>query len=286
LGLLMIGVVIVQIPLADTATLTPLKDAQSSFSFPRSLDDIRNIRGSIVYRRSATYEGIQEDLMLEHPQMNAPLGLAAALSACMISAAASVYFEKVLKESNTPASLWTRNVQLSFYSLFPALFIGVVFVDGESMAKAGFFSGYNWIVWTTISFQAVGGILVALCVNYADNIAKNFATSISISLSLIASVWFFHFKVTGNFLVGTTIVILATYLYNSQDQPQPPPIRIHNYEKTTIDGGVNRTGDLSLKLPNGPVKSDSLATSRPSSPSGFSRLGASKGYFASKHREE
>jgi hypothetical protein len=37
---------------------------------------------------------------------------------------------------------------------------------------------------------------VALVINYADNIAKNFATSISILVSCIASVYFFDFKVT------------------------------------------------------------------------------------------
>jgi len=47
-----------------------------------------------------------------------------------------------------------------------------------------------------ILFQAMGGVLVAMCINYADNIAKNFATSISIILSFLFSVWFFDFKVT------------------------------------------------------------------------------------------
>ena len=124
--------------------------------------------------------GIQEDEGLINPQMNAILGLVAAISGCTVSAGASVYFEKILKDSNTPASLWIRNVQLAFYSLFPALFIGVMFVDGEEIAHHGFFVGYNWFVWVSIAFQALGGILVSLCVKYADNIAKSFAISISI----------------------------------------------------------------------------------------------------------
>ena len=47
-------------------------------------------------------------------------------------------------------------------------------------------------------FQAIGGIVVALCVAYADNILKNFATSVSILISFIASVYFFNFVVTRN----------------------------------------------------------------------------------------
>ena len=201
LGLLMLGVAIVQIPTADSGTLAPLKDAQSRFYFPRSVEEIRalgTVSTAPLYKRSATYEGIEEDMMLQHPRMNAPLGFVAAVVACIVSAAASVYFEKVLKESNNPPSLWVRNVQLSFYSLFPALFIGVVFVDGEEIAKSGFFVGYNSVVWTTICIQAFGGIAVALCVSYADNIAKSFATSISILISLCASIWFFDFTLTTN----------------------------------------------------------------------------------------
>jgi UDP-galactose transporter len=69
--------------------------------------------------------------------------------------------------------------------------------EGAAIAQTGFFAGYNWVVWTAILFQAAGGIVVALVINYADNIAKNFATSVSIVLSCVASAVFFGFKVTG-----------------------------------------------------------------------------------------
>jgi UDP-galactose transporter len=129
--------------------------------------------------------------------MNRSVGLLAVVVACAISGLAGVYFEKVLKDS-AQVTLWIRNVQLSFYSLFPALFLGVIFKDGAEIAKDGFFSGYNWVVWTAITFQACGGLLVALVVNYADNIAKNFATSISIIISFVVSVWLFDFTITVN----------------------------------------------------------------------------------------
>ncbi len=203
LALLMVGVAVVQIPASDP-TLAPFEHTRSSFFFPRSWSEWRHIGGSAaaplhnVHKRSATYEGIQEDESLTNPQMNAVLGFAAAIGGSTVSAGASVYFEKILKDSNTQASLWVRNVQLAFYSLFPALFIGVMFVDGEEIARHGFFIGYNWFVWTTIAFQSLGGILVSLCVKYADNIAKSFAMGISILVSLCASVWFFDFAVTTN----------------------------------------------------------------------------------------
>lgn len=212
LALLMIGVCIVQIPARDPA-LAPFEHTRSRFGFLQVLSAWRPLGSSAttrlhsVYRRSATYEGITEDESLINPQMNAMLGFAAAIGGSVVSAGASVYFEKILKDSNTQASLWIRNVQLAFYSLFPALFIGVMFVDGEEIAKQGFFVGYDWLVWTTIAFQSCGGVLVSLCVKYADNIAKSFAMGISILISLCASVWFFDFAVTTN--VGPKMIVIG-----------------------------------------------------------------------------
>lgn len=133
------------------------------------------------------------------PEMNSSVGLTAVLVACALSGLAGVSFEKILKESTSRnTSLWVRNCQMSFWSLFPALFLGVIWKDGEVIAKTGFFAGYNWVVWAAIVFQAMGGVIVALVINYADNIAKNFATSISIIISCVASVAMFDFEVTGS----------------------------------------------------------------------------------------
>lgn len=180
LVLLTIGVAIVQLPASGSSSAA----AQSSSGTNTNHN-----------RRSATYEGIHNDNSME-PEMNRTVGLIAVAVACTISGLAGVYFEKVLKGSS--ATLWVRNIQLSFYSLFPAFFIGVVFKDGSEIMQRGFFDGYNGVVWTAIAFQAAGGIVVALCVNFADNIAKNFATSISILISCLASVYFFDFVVTLN----------------------------------------------------------------------------------------
>lgn len=153
-----------------------------------------------------------------HDEMNRSIGLVAVVVACCLSGLAGVYFEKVLKGSS--ASLWVRNIQLSFYSVFPALFLGVLWKDGAKISEKGFFFGYNYVVWTAIFLQAFGGIIVALCVKFADNIAKNFATSISILISFLASVYFFDFTVTFNFIAGAALVIFATYLY-AMPSPQP-----------------------------------------------------------------
>ncbi|ORY12867.1 nucleotide-sugar transporter-domain-containing protein [Clohesyomyces aquaticus] len=273
LVLLVIGVSIVQFPHASEPTgMKDLKDTTSRMFWPRSIEELRALGSTAaaeLTKRSATYEGIEEDVAMQHPQMNSSVGLIAVLAACITSGVAGVTFEKILKESTSPtASLWVRNVQLSFWSVFPALFLGVIFMDGENIAKTGFFAGYNWVVWTAITFQALGGVVVAMVINYADNIAKNFATSISIIISFLASVIFFNFAITPSYLIGTMVVLFATYLYTNQDRVRPPPIRIADYEKTTIDGNpsyfdLEPTGRLA-KSPA--LRSGALSTSRPSTP--------------------
>lgn len=240
--LLIIGVSIVQLPRAAAPpSLQPLKTLETRSKFwPRSFSDLRTVGDEVakqLTKRSATYEGIEADVAMQHPEMNPSVGLAAVLIACALSGLAGVTFEKILKESTTPsATLWVRSVQLSFWSLFPALFLGVIFLDGEKISKTGFFAGYNWIVWTAISFQALGGVIVSLVINYADNIAKNFATSISIIVSCLASVYFFDFEITLSYFIGTMVVLYATYLYSTADGKPPAHPRIAAFEKTTVDG--------------------------------------------------
>ena len=200
--LLMIGVAIVSLPQADAGGLASSHHTHVYVS--RSLDSLREELGlwskpANLLKRSATYEGIEEDEMAMHgPGGSASAGLLATIGVCICSGFAGVYFEKVVKDAPKSTSLWIRNCQLSTYSLFPALFIGVIFVDGEQVARNGFFDGYNWTVVVSIIVQTFGAILGAFCIYYADNIAKNFAISISMVLSSLLSFFFFDLDATGN----------------------------------------------------------------------------------------
>ena len=201
LALLMFGVALVQFPTSQYPAAAGAWHEVHKLHFPRSMEELRHWRQSTAMslnRRSATYEGIEEDMLIQNQERDSALGLAAAILSCSASALGSVYFEKVLKEATGKVSIWIRNVQLSIYSIVPSLFIGVIFVDGENISKNGFFVGYNWIVWQVITLQALGGILVALAIHYTNNIAKSFATSLSILLSLCLSMIFFDFTITLN----------------------------------------------------------------------------------------
>lgn len=201
LVLLMVGVAVVSVPHGKTGGLEPAR--HSRIYLPRSLgwlrEDFVDAPNAPLAKRSATYEGIAEDEMAQNRLgMSSSIGLLSVFGVCVCSGLAGVYFEKVIKDAPKMTSLWIRNVQLSVYSLFPALFIGVIFLDGETVAKYGFLDGYNWIVVVSVLLQAFGGIVAAFCIFYADNISKNFATSISMVLSSLASFLFFGFQATGN----------------------------------------------------------------------------------------
>lgn len=195
--------------------------------------------------------------ILNHKPMNQALGLLSVILACLSSGFASVYFERALKSSNnlatpsikyppnsplirTSTSVWIRNIQLSFFGLL----MGGVIVCIEdyreqwtarwdkslwwwesldpipnSLISSDFFSGFEPIVWVVIGFQVMGGLLNALVIQHADNIAKGFATSVSILLSFAASVVLFDFKLSIGSLAGCGLVCFATWLFNlSQDR--------------------------------------------------------------------
>jgi hypothetical protein len=147
------------------------------------------------------------------------VGIAAVAVACVCSGFAGVYFEKVLKNGQS-SSIWVRNIQLSVGCLGIALF-GALVWDGQAIREQGFFQGYNPVVFATVCVQAAGGLIVAMVIKYADNILKGFATSLSIILSTVASVFIFNFVPTIYFLFGSILVFLATYLYSMPEAPKP-----------------------------------------------------------------
>lgn len=144
-------------------------------------------------------------------EMNQMVGLAAVLSACLTSGFAGVYFEKILKRGRK-VSIYIRNVQLGFFGTVIGL-ITVAVNDFDQVQEGGFFQGYGVPVMIPILTQAVGGLLVAVVMKYADNILKGFATSLSIVLAAMLSSMFFDVPVSNLFAVGAALVIFAVYIY-------------------------------------------------------------------------
>ena len=149
-------------------------------------------------------------------------GFSAVIAACFTSGLAGVYFEMVLK--NSKADLWVRNVQLSFFSLLPAL-LPILFsarpASSPSLSSSSshgifgdLFKNFGIWAWATVAIQVFGGLVTAIVIKYSDNILKGFATSLSIILSFLASVVLFDFHITSGFLLGASTVLAATCMYN------------------------------------------------------------------------
>ena len=150
------------------------------------------------------------------------VGLVAVLCAAGTSGFAGVWFEKILKGSRT--SLWIRNVQMGLPSTLIA-YMTVYFKDAAAVQSHGFWQGYNSIVWTVVTVQAVGGLVVAVVVKYADNVVKVFATSFSIVVSCVLAAFLFDFHPNGLFLIGASLVVTATVMYSAPDGAPTKPRR-------------------------------------------------------------
>ncbi|KAG8939186.1 hypothetical protein FRC04_006837 [Tulasnella sp. 424] len=126
--------------------------------------------------------------------------------------------------------LCVRNVQLSLFSLLPALV--PVFYSGNSTSKSS--CGWFWNLfemlggraWATVLMQVFGELVIAVIIKYTDNIMKGFATSLSIIISFFSSFALFDFSITVPFVVGSSIVLAATWFYN-QPAPEKPKGVVH-----------------------------------------------------------
>ncbi|KAH9817709.1 nucleotide-sugar transporter-domain-containing protein [Melampsora americana] len=171
------------------------------------------------------------------------IGFIAVTAACFTSGLAGVYFELVLK-SSTKVDLWIRNIQLSLFSLLPALFTTFYYsIDQEGVRnQAGLFHNFGLAAWSTVLTQVIGGLVTALVIKFADNILKGFATSLSIILSTLAGVILFKDPLPLGSALGASVVLMSTYAYNQSSSnekgregmstlPIRTPLRISSWKK-------------------------------------------------------
>ena len=145
------------------------------------------------------------------------------LISSLTSGFAGVYFEKILKKDEEK-SIYLRNIQLGIFGTVTGL-LAVYLKDGAEIIKNGFFFGFNSLVWFCVFLSAFGGILVAVVTKETDSIIKGFATSTSIVVSTVISVFLFQFQVTLAFTAGAFLVIVAVVIYNKfKVKPQQPKV--------------------------------------------------------------
>ena len=151
------------------------------------------------------------------------IGLAAVSIACLSSALAGVYFEKVIKapsrggdDNKKQVSVWMRNIQLAFFSIVTAIFSGFFAKQDEAIPKGvHYLHGFTFWPWVLVFLQAGGGLLVAAVIKYADNVLKGLATGVSVCFATIVSFIFFATPISMQFVVGATVILVSVYFFSN-----------------------------------------------------------------------
>lgn len=281
IGLLAVGVAIVQLSV-QSSTITHHHDSHTNH--PEM--------GKGPARLARRADADEQD-------MNQALGLMAVVISCLCSGFACVYFEKQLKkpvsapsavqngnEENgmmstplpppRPTNLWIKNIQMSFFALIVGTFIYILETFYSSADSLYFFTGFTSWAWVVVGLQIGGGLLAALVIKHADNIAKVFATSVSIILSFVASIPLFDYKLTLGAVVGGATVVGSTYLFAMAEQeqsaaskgpvgissPRQPPIQLSNLSNSSMEEDEEEDIDRAIDELERSSSSDSLYTGK------------------------
>lgn len=147
-------------------------------------------------------------------------GAVAIFLATCSSGFASCYFESRVKRSD----MWVRNVQLAIFGTIFSFMLMLV-ETWDTLATQGIFHGYNVYVWTVILGQALGGIMVAMTLKYADSILKSLTTCVAILLCSVFSIYLFDTEPTGQLFTGIFVSLAAMWLYISRTSSKVVPER-------------------------------------------------------------
>ena len=120
----------------------------------------------------------------KHSTMETLLGVGCILVMTTISGFSAAYFEGMLKtETEGKVTIWERNFQLALYSSLLLTWVVVYDLQNAPGNETVFFRGWTLNTIIIAVIQALGGMLVAATLKYADAILKVLATAGSIVIS-------------------------------------------------------------------------------------------------------
>merc|ERR1712166_1533841 len=162
------------------------------------------------------------------------LGIIAVLCEVAGSGFASVYFERVVKATDSGQSIWARNVQLAFYSCF--FFVGMKTYESLSTGSSLMGHGWSLMVLFLAFLGAMGGILIALTIKYADALAKTMAITGSLGvLTLVDYVVLNEPLSNCNMIgVGCTMIGVLNYAFDTTEVTPQPTTTIAVTEKEPL----------------------------------------------------
>jgi UDP-sugar transporter A1/2/3 len=117
-------------------------------------------------------------------------------------------------------------VQLALVSLV-ILGIYAVVMDYKQIVDKGFLHNFTTGAFVSIFNSAIGGLIVASVLKYADSVLKSYATAISVVMTGILSMLLFGTELNAIYGLGIVNVVCAVLLYNGR-----------NMDKVVCGGGL------------------------------------------------
>ncbi|GFH53975.1 hypothetical protein CTEN210_10451 [Chaetoceros tenuissimus] len=152
---------------------------------------------------------------------NKSLGIAATLGIACSSGFASVYTEKVIKTARKNTSFNKEDYGLAYMQAQLAIVSLVVLglyaftKDFKEITQNGFFHNYDIAAFCSSLNSAVGGLIVAAVLKFANSVLKGYATAVSVVLTTIASNIMFGTQMSLFFVMGSVNCCMAVLLYNA-----------------------------------------------------------------------
>jgi len=149
-------------------------------------------------------------------------GIMATLGIAVSSGFASVYTEKVIKSQRIKSpvsgqySLAYTQVQLASMSLV-TIGIYACIMDFTPIIQYGLFHNFNGMAFLTVLNSAIGGLIVASVLKYADSVLKGYSTAISVIVTGLLSMILFGTQLHGIYFMGIINVVIAVLLYNGKN---------------------------------------------------------------------
>eukprot|EP00300_Choanocystis_sp_HF-7_P042646 c9370_g1_i1.p1 GENE.c9370_g1_i1~~c9370_g1_i1.p1 ORF type:complete len:358 (+),score=65.43 c9370_g1_i1:3-1076(+) len=137
-------------------------------------------------------------------------GLICMLVGVSLSGLSTVYMEKAFKDVSVSLTLWDRNLQLAICSIPIYLLLDEY---GPEADDEPFFNGWTPLTGLIVVLNAVGGLLVAVCLKYADSIVKTLSVSGAIVVTSFLSYWVLNGPMDIFICIGALQTVLAVMSY-------------------------------------------------------------------------
>jgi UDP-sugar transporter A1/2/3 len=154
---------------------------------------------------------VTRDAELAVDVWNFRLGVIAAVCEVTLSGFSTVYMEKMFK-SAPKLTIWDRNFQLALCS------IPVYIIIHKLETSSSFFTGWSLIAVALTLISALGGLLVAICLKYADAVLKNFASTGSIMLTTALGWLLLEGPMNSFVLAACATVVVGVFDYTDQSR--------------------------------------------------------------------